>query len=445
MAMPCLETLPEGKMVAHPETSPYLEAFRARAVAAEPSWLAGRREAALGRFAALGFPTRREEAWRFSDLRPLAQHAFPPASAAGMAAPDALAPWRLAGPTHRVVIVDGRFAPDLSEIGTLPPGAWLGSTARALAERPALVEAALCESDDAGAQPFAALNAAFFADGFVLALDPGVVLEHPVEVIHLGRAATPRSFHVRSAVLLEAASRASVVETFAGAGAYWTNAVASIRLGAGATLRHVRVQEEDRQAIHIALVRAALAQGAAYEAFALTIGAGLGRHDILVRFDGPDGVCRLDGAFLLRGQQESTTATFVDHAAPGCTTRELFKGVVDDRAHGVFLGRIAVQQDAQRSDAQQLNRNLLLGRRAVIDTKPELEIFADDVKCSHGATVGDLDEESLFYLRARGIAEAEARRILIEAFAAETLERVDGTVRERLAAHIARWLAGAAA
>ncbi len=432
-------------MVAHPETTPYLDAFHARAVAAEPSWLAGRREAALSRFAALGFPSRREEAWRFTDLRPLAQHPFPPASAAGLAAPDALTPWRLPGPTHRIVIVNGRFAPDVSAIGALPPGAWLGSTARALAERPALVEAALGESDDAGGQAFAALNAAFFADGFVLALDPGVVLEHPVEVIHLGRAAMPCSFHVRSAAVLEAGSRAAVIETFAGTGPYWTNAVAAIRLGEGARLHHVRVQDEDPQAIHIALIRASLARGAAYEAFALTLGAGLGRHDILVRFDGPDGICRLDGAFLLRGQQESTTAIFVDHAAPGCTTRELYKGVVDDRAHGVFLGRIAVRPDAQRSDAQQVNRNLLLGRRAVIDTKPELEIFADDVKCSHGATVGDLDEEALFYLRARGIPEAEARRMLIEAFAAETLERVDGTMRERLAGHIARWLAGAAA
>ena len=163
----------------------------------------------------------------------------------------------------------------------------------------------------------------------------------------------------------------------------------------------------------------------------------MGRHDVLVRYDGPDAACSLNGAFLLRGDQETTTATFVDHAVPGCTTRELYKGVVEDRAHGVFLGRIAVRPDAQRTDAQQVNRNLLLGRRATIDTKPELEILADDVKCSHGATVGDLDEESLFYLRARGIPEAEARRMLIEAFAAETLERVeDRALRDHLAAHI---------
>ena len=428
-------------MAAHPETSPYLDAFRARERAAEPSWLADRRAAALDRFAALGFPTRREEAWRFTDLRPLAAHAFPPAEGTSAIAPDDLAPWRLSGPSHRLVLVDGRFALDLSDLGALPPGAWLGSTAQALTERPTLVEAALDASDDAGAQPFAALNAAFFADGFVLALEPGVTLEHPVEVIHIGRAASPQSFHVRSAMLLAAGSRATVIETFAGTGAYWTNAVAAIGLGEGARLRHARVQVEDHQAVHIALARAALAPRAAYEAFALVLGAGLGRYDIQACFGGADALCQLDGAFLLRGQQENTIATFVDHAAPGCTTRELFKGVVEDRAHGVFLGRIAVRPDAQRSDAQQVNRNLLLGRRAVIDTKPELEILADDVKCSHGATVGDLDEEALFYLRARGIPEAEARRLLIEAFAAETLERVDGAVRERLAAHVARWLA----
>jgi Fe-S cluster assembly protein SufD len=432
-------------MAVHPETSPYRDAFAARTGAAEPSWLGTRRAAALERFAALGFPSRRDEAWRFSDLRPLARHPFPPAAAIGAATADALAPWRLAGPTHRIVILDGRFAPSLSEIGPLPAGAWLGATAQALAAHPALVEAALDDSDDQGGQAFAALNAAFFADGFVLALEPGVVLDRPVEVIHLGRAVSPCSFHVRSAMLLGAQSRATVVESFAGAGPAWTNAVASVRLGSGARLHHVRVQDEDAEAIHLALVRAALADGAAYEAFALTTGAALGRHDIHVRFDGPDALCQLDGAFLLRGRQEGTIATFVDHAAPGCTTRELFKGVVEDRAHGVFLGRIAVRPDAQRSDAQQVNRNLLLSRHATIDTKPELEIFADDVKCSHGATVGDLEEETLFYLRSRGIAEDEARRILIEAFAAETLERVPGAARARVASHLARWLAGAAA
>ena len=192
----------------------------------------------------------------------------------------------------------------------------------------------------------------------------------------------------------------------------------------------------------MSLYRVSLDRAARYETFALTLGARLSRHDIELRFDGSDGSCRLDGAYCLRGEQEATNATFVDHAAPHCTTRELYKGVVEDRAHGVFLGRIAVRPDAQKTDAQQVNRNLLLGRRAAVDTKPELEILADDVKCSHGATIGDLDEEALFYLRARGIPETEARRLLIEAFAADALDGMsDAALRAHLAVHLGRWLA----
>jgi len=428
-------------MVSNSDTAAYVDAFRAREPGAEPRWLAARREAALEHFAALGFPTRREEAWRFTDLRPLQRAPYPPATAAGRAAPAELAPWRFAGEAHRVVLVDGRFAPDLSEIGALPPGAWLGATARALAERPALVEAAFAESDTAGRQPFASLNAALFADGFVLALEPGVALDRPVEVIHLGRAAEPRSFHLRSLVALAAGSRAELIETFAGEGEYWTNAVLAIGLGERAALRHLRIEQDGRTALHFALTRAALAAGSHYAAFALTLGGRLARQDILVRYDGAGAGCSVDGAFLLGGEQEATTATLIDHAAPGCTTREFYKGVVDDRAHGVFLGRIAVRPGAQRTDAQQSSRNLLLSRRAAIDTKPELEILADDVKCSHGATVGDLDEDALFYLRARGIAEADARRILIAAFAMEAVERIEGPLRAHVAAHLERHLA----
>ena len=428
-------------MATHPDTVPYLDAFRGSD--AEPQWLGTARQAALTRFADTGFPTRREEAWRFTDLRPLQRTGYTPASGGAEFAAADIAPWRFAGASHRIVLVNGSFAPELSDIGTLPAGAWLASTARTLAERPALVEQALAASDEAGRQPFAALNAAFFADGFVLALEPGTALTQPVEVIHLGRSAAPRSFHFRSFVLMGADSSALLLECFAGDGAYWTNDVLAIEVGAGAALSHIRLQDEGREAIHIALSRAWLGKGARYDSFALTLGGRLARHDIHARLAGEGASCRLDGAFLLRRDQEATTVTFVEHASPGGTTRELYKGVVDDRAHGVFLGRIAVRPDAQRSDAQQLNRNLLLSRRASVDTKPELEILADDVKCSHGATVGDLDEQALFYLRARGIPEDEARRMLIAAFATETLDLIaDGAVREHMARHLERWLGG---
>jgi Fe-S cluster assembly protein SufD len=425
------------------ETAPYLEAFRTRPSADEPAWLEAHREAALRRFSELGFPTRRQEAWRFTDLRPLQRAAFLPAAAADAAvAPETLARYLLKEAAHRLVFVNGRFAPAFSLVGALPAGAWLASIGRTLVERPHLVEAALDRSDDAGGQPFATLNAAFFVDGYVLALAPGVVLDRPVQILHVATAMTPQSMHLRNLVLLEANSRTGLIESFLGEGAYWTNAVTVLGLDERAELRHVKLQDEGSEAIHVALARARLAQDAHYESFVLTLGGRLARHDTLALIAGERAQCRINGAYLLRREQEATNATFIDHAAPEGVTRELWKGVAEDRAHGVFLGRIAVRPEAQKTDAEQLNRNLLLSPRATIDTKPELEILADDVKCSHGATVGDLDEDALFYLRTRGITEAEARLMLIDAFAAEAIATVgEGALRQHLTGHVQRWLA----
>ncbi len=427
-------------MIVKAETAPYVEAFAQRDGTDEPHWLAARRAAALANFGDKGFPTRRQEAWRFTDLRPLQRAAFPPASGDG-SAPFALDAYRCPGATHRLVLVDGKVAPALSDLGALPEGAFLASTAETLAEAPDLVAAALEESDAQGNQPFASLNAAFFTDGFVLALEPETVLERPIEILHLTSAGAPRSHHVRNLVRLGTGSRAVLLETYAGAGAHWTNSVTALHLREGAALHHARLQDESAEALHFAVNRAHVGRQARYRSFVLTLGGRLSRQDMLVRLDGEGAELGLDGAYLLRGEQEATNATFVDHAAPGCTTRELFKGVVADRAHGVFLGSISVRPEAQKTDAHQLNKNLLLSRRATVDTKPELEILADDVKCSHGATVGDLDEAALFYLRTRGIAEGEARRMLIEAFAADALERVEPTaLRAYLAHHLQAWL-----
>ncbi len=430
------------------ETEPYLAAFRDRAEeAGEPRWLATRRETALARFGELGFPTRREEAWRFTDLRPLQRAALPPAPSMSTAlvsaeAADALC---LSATTHRLVFVNGLIVPSLSDVGTLPAGAWLASTAATLAQRPDLIADLVDATDTAGAQPFASLNAAFFADGFVLVLEAGVTLAHPVEIIHIGRADAPQSLHLRNLVRLGSGARASLCESYSGSGVYWTNAVTTVDLSPDAVLGHVKLQDEGPDAIHFAVTRTAIARSATYDSFVLTTGSRLSRHDTLAAMNGDHAVCALDGAYLLRGIQEATNATFVDHAAPGGTTRELFHGVVEEQAHGVFLGKIGVRPDAQQTNAHQLNRNLLLGARAVVDTKPELEILADDVKCSHGATVGDLDETALFYLMSRGIAPAEARHMLIEAFATAAIERVPaGPIREHLAQSVERWLTAGA-
>ncbi|HKT18743.1 MAG TPA: Fe-S cluster assembly protein SufD [Stellaceae bacterium] len=427
-------------MSASVETAPYRAAFDAQRRAGEPTWLGDSRRTALARFEALGFPTRRSEDWRFTNLGALRRSSFAPAGGEAGTAPD-LARWLYPDKTHRLVLIDGRLAPALCDIGMLPEGAYLAGTGKALEERPELAKALFDETDRIGGQAFASLNAALFADGFVLALDPGVVLERPVEIVHFGRA-PQRSSQLRSLVRLGEGARATVIESFAGGAEHWLNAVARVELAPGAALRHAKLQDEDKSAIHLAQARAVLEKNARYEAFVLHLGGGLARHDIVVRFAGKDAACGLFGASLLRGEQEATVATLVDHAAPGCTTREYFKTVVDERAHGVFLGRIAVRPEAQKTDAHQLNKNLLLSPRANVDTKPELEIFADDVKCRHGATVGDLDEAALFYLETRGIPPAEARRMLIEAFAAEAIEQIedDPGLRAYLARHVRRWL-----
>jgi Fe-S cluster assembly protein SufD len=421
-------------MSAKPETAPYRAAF------APAGTLAEKRGEAFARFEELGFPTRRDEAWRFTNLRPLQDKAFAPATDKPGAAP-ALERYFFAGDTHRIVLVNGRFAPALSKIGGLPKGATLGSTAEIAGNNSALASRLLDRTDIVGGQAFASLNAALFADGFVLALDPGVALATPVEIIHWSDAAES-SLHLRNLIQLGAGSRATIIESYAGHGRYWTNAVALVDLAAGAALRHAKLQDEATDAIHFGQVRVNIAADARYESFVLTLGGRLSRHDSFATFAGEGAACGLFGAYLLRGEQEATNATFVDHAVPKCTTDEVFKGVVDDRAHGVFLGKIAVRPQAQKTNANQLNKNLLLSARANVDTKPELEILADDVKCSHGATVGDLDEQALFYLEARGIPADEARRMLIEAFAADAIDRIedDTALREHLLAHVQRWL-----
>lgn len=426
-----------------PETRPYLETFGRARHKGDPDWLAGYRNRSLARFAELGFPSRRSEAWRYLDLHSLEQRPMlpvgPEATAVASTARDQLAEIGLAEPAYRFVLVNGRFSPELSQLDQLPSGVWLGPMAAAIADRPDLVRAGLeTQSLD---RPFASLNAAFFADGLVLDVAPGVALERPVEIVHLSDN-TGGSLHTRSLVVAGRDSRATLVEIYAGVGNYWRNDVVELRLGASSELARITLVEEGADAVHFGETLAALDTASRLSSFVLLLGGRTVRHEATVRSDGERSRCDLNGAFLLSGRQEANILTTVDHMAPGGETRETFKGVAAGRAHGAFQGRITVRPGAQKVDAHQLSRNLVLGRRAAIDTKPELEIYADDVKCSHGAAVGDLDEAALFYLRARGIPSDEARRILIEAFAREAVELVEQTpLREYLHARLVRHLA----
>ncbi len=431
-----------------PEARPYLEAFGRDfgRHAREPHWLAGQRRRSLARFAELGFPSRRSEAWRYLDLRALAETPMLPVgvvrAVAGTPTRDLLAEVGLSDAACRLVLVDGRYAPEMSTVTRLPAGVWLGATAAAIAERADLIRSAIEAPPLDAARPFAALNAAFFADGFVLEIAPGVVLDQPIEVVHLASGDTSGSLHTRSLAAIGPGSRAAIFETFAGHGSYWRNDVVELRLGAGAEFTRVGLIEEAADALHLGETQAVLGSASRLASFVLLLGGRTVRHEATVRSEGEATHCALHGAFVLSGRQEANIVTTVDHAAPGGETREVFKGVAAGRAHGAFQGRITVRPGAQKVDAHQLSRNLVLGPRAAIDTKPELEIYADDVKCSHGAAIGDLDEAALFYLSTRGIGREEARRMLIEAFVREAVELVGSPqFREHLLKRLARRLA----
>ena len=419
-----------------PEARPYLDAFSC--TAGEPDWLRRARQVSLSRFAELGFPTRRNENWRYLDLQPLEKHPMLPSVMSQlMGVPPAL---MLDAGAARIVLVDGRFAPELSRLA-LPEGIWFGPTRAAIGVRPDLVAALAI---DAGAgHPFASLNAAFFADGFVLEVGHGVVLDAPIEIVHLASGAGDASLHTRSMIEMGAGSRATVVETYAGSGKYWRNDFALWRVEEDAVLTRIALVEETSEATHFEDIDAVLlTECAKLNAFSLLLGGGTVRQEISVTMASVNAECRIDGAFVVSGHEEANVVTTIDHQMLGGTTRELIKGVAAGRGHGAFQGKIVVREGAQQTDARQTSRNLILGRRASIDTKPELEILADDVKCAHGASVGDLDEAALFYLRARGIPIEEARRLLVEGFLREPIEGIaDPAIREHLLGRLSGRLA----
>ena len=407
-------------------------------------WLEALRDRAIERFADSGFPTRRDEAWKFTDLRPLLRNVFAPAPRRDNGvAPGDLVPHLPEGlDCHRLVFVDGRYRADLSDVGALPGGVRLSGLAALLDDDPEPLEAFL--ADAAVAEGPAALNAAFMADGAVLTIGRGVVLERPVHLLFLsGGGNDARASHPRNLIVAGPGAGATVVETYAGLGdgAYFTNAVTDVIAAEGAAVRHVKLQSEGAAAFHLAATRVRLAGGAAYDSFVAQTGARLARNEIAAVLDGVGADCRLSGVYLGRGRQHLDNTTVVDHAQPGSYSNEHYKGVLDGDAHGVFQGKIIVRPDAQKTDAHQLNKNLLLSEGAQVDTKPELEIHADDVKCSHGAATGELDDEALFYLRARGIDAIEAERMLVGAFVGEIIDTVaPAAVKAHLERAVAAWL-----
>jgi Fe-S cluster assembly protein SufD len=408
--------------------------------------IAKERAAAFDVFVREGLPHRRVEEWKYTDLRALMREAKPLASP-----PDAQAKARansagaLLGDVEarRLVFVDGAFVPELSDTAALEKGLTVGSLAAALAGDNAELTAHLGELAPAS-DVAVALNTALMGDGAVIRVGAGATIERPLHLVFTASEKPAASF-VRSLMIVEQGARVMLVESHEGpAGSdYQVNAALELLVGDRAHVDHVKIIGEGTDALHVSTLAAAVGAKARFNTFTFTIGGAVVRNQLFLKFDGEDTVGNIRGATLLKGRQHADTTLVVNHIARGCQSREVFKSVLDDEAHGVFQGRIVVRPGAQQTDAKMMTRALLLSERAEADNKPELEIFADDVQCGHGATAGALDEELKFYLMARGIPAAEAEALLIQAFLGEAVEGIEHAgLREALMDQVAAWLRG---
>ena len=405
-----------------------------------PDWLQDVRNGAIARFESLGFPNMKQEAWRFTSVAPIAEGSFelakPPARIPTL---EDIRPFLLFEAGYRLVFVDGFFQRSLST----PFFDDVQSLAHVVTHRPDLVRQHLGKYLATQDRPFSALNTAFVSDGAFVHVPAKTTLAEPVQLLFL---ATGKQVvtHPRNLIVIEREARASIIETYASLeqGVYWTNAVTEISAADGARVDFHRVQRESPRAYHVAATQTHQGRDSIVNLHTVAFGGALARHDIGAIMGGPGGTLILNGLYLLADAQHADHHTTIDHAADHCESHEYFNGVLDDKSRGVFTGRIIVRPGAQKTDSKQTNNNLLLSADAHADSQPQLEIYADDVKCTHGSTVGPLDPRALFYLRSRGVGEHEARRLLTYGFAAEILGRIqeaplraqlDGIVRSRLA------------
>ncbi len=404
----------------------YLDAFR-RVSSFLPGqqldWLRESRAEAIGRFAQQGFPTLHNEEWKYTNVTAIEHGRFNLLPPHGSEFLSRLIDSHALLDSHILVFVNGHLEPGLSRPGKLPADVKLTSLSYRLERSPDDLEEALVTYPPPSA--FADLNLAFMADGAYIRLPPGCVVKAPIQLLFIASEAN-LAIQPRNLVLAGAGCSASLVEHHVALGdiSYFTNAVTDIVLDAGASIEHHKLQQESPSAFHIATVNVSQAAKSRFISTSFALGARLSRVGIAVRLDAEDARCDLDGLYLADGRQHVDHHTRIDHLQPRCTSRERYKGVLDGASRAVFNGRVVVHPDAQGSDAVQTNHNLLLSDAAEIDTKPQLEIWADDVKCSHGATVGQLDEDQVFYLCSRGIGESAARAMLTRAFAMEVVNRV---------------------
>jgi Fe-S cluster assembly protein SufD len=392
-----------------------------------------------------GLPKRRDEYWRYTNLNALADEQFRLSDGAPAIGLPSL-PHKLVAElaTYRVVVVNGRLRPDLCALGELPDDVLVSGLEDMLTAAPARLEPYLGKIIRLNDMPMAALNTAFLNDGMVMFVGDGIVLDKPVHLISItAPGADAMMVQPRHLVVMGKDTTATLIETHitTEGGSSFNNIVSELHLDEGANLNHFVFQEESKTTVHLSGTAVAMAAKTTYDSFVLQSGAAIGRSEIRAYMNGPGSDCRLDGVYLATDKQVVDNTTFVEHAAPECRSRQVYKGVLDGQSRGVFQGKVHVMRDAQKTDGHQLSRALLLSPRAEIDARPELEIYADDVKCSHGATAGELDEDLMFYLLSRGIPREQARRMLIEAFLSEAIAEIPlEQVAEDFTTHVRQWL-----
>ncbi|HWP56326.1 MAG TPA: Fe-S cluster assembly protein SufD [Candidatus Acidoferrales bacterium] len=435
--MEATERLQEGEFVAAE-----LRRFRAGAADNGQGWTRGLREAALERFLERGLPTTKEEDWKYTNVSPLARTPFRPARREeSRVAAERLASLGLAWiAENRLVCINGHFAPELSFSEQVPGGVKVASLRTILSRERELGERFLAQYADYQTHPFVALNTAFMQDGVFILIPKGTVLTKPIHLVFLTtRAEHPLVSYPRNLIVLEEHSQAAIVETYGSPeqGVYLTNAVTEVVLGDDAVLDHTKLERESRNAYHFATLQVHQGRGTNFFSHLISTGGSLVRNEVNTVLAGEGAECTLHGLFIGDGTQHVDNRTRIDHVEPHCSSRELYKGILDGASQGVFNGKIYVHPRAVKTDARQTNKNLLLSKDATINTKPQLEIYNNDVKCTHGSTIGQLDAQALFYLRARGLGEEQARSLLTYAFASEIVADVK---IERVRLQLENWL-----
>jgi Fe-S cluster assembly protein SufD len=396
------------------------------------------RRAALARFEELGFPTTRDEEWRFTNISPIAETPFRPVTGLPQDLPgeEMIAALSVDRPAARLVFLDGLFVASLSKTAGLPAGVLAGSLRETLDGEPALVSRHLSRNVPFDANAFTALNMAFLQDGAFVRVPDGLQLEGPVHLLFVASGDGPPSLLTpRNLIIAGRDSRVAVVESYVhlAPNTYLTDVITEFVVEAGAVIEHDKLQTESPNAYHVGLTHICQAEQSLVTSNSVSIGGRIVRNNVTTVFGGEHAECTLNGLSVAAGSQLIDNHTTIDHAKPNCNSFEVYKAILDGSSRGVFNGKIFVRKDAQKTDAKQTNKTLLLSDEATIDTKPQLEIFADDVKCTHGATVGQLDEEQVFYLRSRGVDLTTARDILTFAFASDVIERIHvEALRERL-------------